>query len=250
MAAYSKASGDSLLDVALDVIAEGRPVQLRVAKVNGEVEIVTGRLERAYRRTREGALPDTVHAFVSGLNIGIPEDADWVMVVDEPAQNERGMLIIPPQMTMSEGYPPLSSDDPLYGDRYLPVTEEQWTEEHRGYEGGDLYEVARPVIVEWHDPAETPTGRIRRLNHEVIEQSQLANRIQYRPRQSTELRVIALRWKDGNPTAWEEVTVLRKLSSDAALVRFDDGTEQGAPFSEIRATVAGHERLRSTPFTH
>lgn len=51
----------------------------------------------------------------------------------------------------------------------MPVTEEQWTAEHKTYEGCEEYKTPRPVTVMWYDPSETPSEAIIRLNNEVLE---------------------------------------------------------------------------------
>lgn len=49
------------------------------------------------------------------------------------------------------------------------ITEAQWKEEFRDYEGSEEVNPKRPVIVDWHDPYETPSEAITRLNGEVVE---------------------------------------------------------------------------------
>ena len=57
------------------------------------------------------------------------------------------------------------------------LTEEQWmkTAEYvGGFDwGNDIYET-RPVLVMWHDPSETPSEAVARLNGEAIENANLA----------------------------------------------------------------------------
>lgn len=69
---------------------------------------------------------------------------------------------------LGKNYPPYQDGDMLASGRQHPVTEEQWKLEHAKYDCDEQYELApRPVIVMWHDPTETPTEAIIRLNGEV-----------------------------------------------------------------------------------
>jgi hypothetical protein len=89
-----------------------------------------------------------------------PDDAKIVIqqaILDRAAHNRLG-----------HGYQPLQGGDDLQLGRVQPVTEQEWKREHAAYDGSEQYNLTpRPVIVFWHDPFETPSEAVVRLNAEV-----------------------------------------------------------------------------------
>lgn len=60
-------------------------------------------------------------------------------------------------------------------------------------------------------------------------------------------RVMALRWKDGKPDAWEEANIYQRVTEDSYLVRYHDGQERGVLAKEIRADQTMWARLVLMP---
>jgi hypothetical protein len=57
--------------------------------------------------------------------------------------------------------------------RHAILTETQWKAKYHFYQGDEL-NPRQPIIVEeWHDPYETPSEAIARLNAEVVELAKL-----------------------------------------------------------------------------
>lgn len=105
---------------------------------------------------------------------------------------------------------------------------EEWTGEHA--ERVELIgtEEAQRALNDRMHAAEERAGRIHYLGHTD---------------ENVYPEVVALRWKDGEPSAWEGGHVIRRLSGDSYLIRYRDREEKGAVSGEIRASQKVWARL-------
>jgi hypothetical protein len=220
MTGYTNTDGVHILDAALELIAAGEPVQMRVS-AEGHDHFAVGYIESAWT-TGARDIPTVFHVNIGGRTLDIREGQPWEVVAAERVQST---LIVEPER---------------------PLTEDEWrqTPEYIGAgDWGGPADEARPVIVMWHDPTETPSEAVARLNAEAIEYAKRAEP-PFRASTATELRVHAVRWENGDPIGWREAVVVRRYGVDAYIVRFEsDGVERGALVSEIRTTANERTRL-------
>lgn len=235
MSGYTSDDGVHILDAALELIAAGEPVQMRVSK-EGYDEFAVGYIEGAWT-TGSAHIPTVQHVRVGVHTFDIREGQSWEIVA---AQRVQSTTFVEPER---------------------PLTEDEWrqTPEYIGAgDWGGPIDEARPVIVMWRDPTETPSEAVARLNTEAVENAKRAQDWErraiaaerhaepttFRPSTDDELRVHAVRWMDGNPVGWQEAVVIRRLGPDSWAVRFTlDGAERGALATEIRSTYSERTRL-------
>jgi hypothetical protein len=200
MTGYSSTASDTLLDVALEAMGSGQPVQFRRTNPEGQSEYAVGLITAAYYTTSEMRGVHVTTVTVGGIPLRVHATDEWEAVVhDDPPRHDprhayagpgaihtadlrrvQAKPLIPAEMVV-EGhtYPVLQPGEGLPDTemRALPVTESQWTHEHQHYEGANGYEPPRLVLVEWEDPTETPTECIQRINSDVHAASQRESRL-------------------------------------------------------------------------
>jgi hypothetical protein len=111
------------------------------------------------------------------------------------------------------------------------ITEEQWKEEYRDYEGSEEVNPKRPVIVDWHDPTETPTEAIIRLNGEVVD---LAKQAQVEG-------IASIHWFPGDLVEWRHEDRTGAKVSHYGVVRM---SERVLGTTTLWVYVPGHTEPR------
>lgn len=261
MTNYRNTNGDNLLDVALEIMGAGVPIQIRRTTAEGESEYAVGVVTSAYHNALGKDDGGVTSITVGGIPLRVHVTDEWDIVAHDSTGSVTGRSPLPEVFVNGYMYPVVEPGEPLpdSSERQIPVTEGQWQAEHQYYEGAGEYEPSRPVLVDWMDPTETPSECILRLNTEVHEASQresaALNRRPDRPHWQTDgdpilivapdtLVVDALRWHNGSPVGHHEAIVIRRVTADTWLVTYTlDRYESFAVGVNIRATPDEHKKL-------
>jgi hypothetical protein len=162
-----------------------RRSERELREVRAITEVVNGVLENwGIEMDRDGSddrEPSERFAAMIGDDEAVEYEEVYALILDVAKEifAMTGKVDAPPT---TYDYPPLYAGEGLHDNRLLPTTEESWKREHRDYEGGQLYEPAdgrpaRPIVTMWHDPYETPSEAIARLNTEAVENAREAQRL-------------------------------------------------------------------------